>query len=80
MLSNWTIVRHDDEISVVAPLGGPGGMTIKNAGRLEQRLLFALAEALICRGCGGKRTVPTGIDEAPTTTCKNCGATGYDPQ
>lgn len=47
MLSNWTIVRHGDEISVVAPLGGPGGTRIKNAGRLEQRLLFALADALI---------------------------------
>lgn len=44
----WVIVRADDEIRVVSPLGGPGGMVLSGeSGRLERRLLYSLALAIV---------------------------------
>lgn len=58
-LSGWIIARHGDEISVVSPADGPGGGFFKNTGRLEQRVLFALAEAILARTEVVATTVPT---------------------
>lgn len=47
----WIIARADGEIRVASPVGGPGGMVLSaETGRLERRLLYALAMAIVDAG------------------------------
>lgn len=44
----WIITRADGEIRVASPVGGPGGMVLSaESGRLERRLLYSLAGAIV---------------------------------
>lgn len=51
----WRLRRDGAGIVVTAPEGVPGGMTVRGSGRtLQERLLYALCNALLSAGsCGG---------------------------
>lgn len=58
-LAGWTIsVNPDGTVGVVGPADSDGGdLAIKHAGRLEQRLLHALATALVEQQPGGSSPI-----------------------
>ena len=43
----WSLARSGDEILVAAPDADPGSTYVANKGSLHQRLLFAMADAIL---------------------------------